>query len=160
MLRRARHYHDHGPRSEKHMPSFLKEVSSEARKEFFKIAHDRKSPRSEVQQRVKAWAEKQGGSVLKDLRNFDAKKKAHFAEIHRNVSLVISQLESAHAKVHKIVLDDSLSKQQMLFFGSLQRLQKKNGEQRKESENIKDTSLRGSASDASSSRDVLGVRSL
>ncbi|KHJ79217.1 hypothetical protein OESDEN_21143 [Oesophagostomum dentatum] len=99
MLRRARHYHDHGPRSEKHMPSFLKEVPSEARKEFFKIVHDRKSPRSEVQQRVKAWAEKQGGSVLKDLRNFDAKKKAHFAEIHKNVSLVISQLESAHAKV-------------------------------------------------------------
>ncbi|CAJ0599792.1 unnamed protein product [Cylicocyclus nassatus] len=108
-----KHHHHRGPPSEEHMPSFLKNVSSDARKEFFGIVKDRKTPRNEIRKKADEWARKQGGSVLEELHKFDDKKKAYFNDIHKNVSIVISKLEAAHSKAHKIVTDDKLSKDEM-----------------------------------------------
>ncbi|RCN27437.1 hypothetical protein ANCCAN_26828 [Ancylostoma caninum] len=52
--------------------------------------------------------------VVEELHRFDEKKAARFAEIHRNVSKAISELPDAHEQVHKIVTDDSLSRDQMI----------------------------------------------
>ncbi|EYC09026.1 hypothetical protein Y032_0062g3310 [Ancylostoma ceylanicum] len=49
-----------------------------------------------------------------ELHSFDEKKAARFAEIHRNVSKAISELPDAHEQVHKIVTDESLSKDEMI----------------------------------------------
>ncbi|KAK6740923.1 hypothetical protein RB195_009024 [Necator americanus] len=99
--------------NEEHLPSFLRNVTKESRDEFFEIVQNRKIPRRELKENVKKWAQKQEKSVLEEMHKFDASQRARFAEVHKKVNLVINQLPKAHEEVHKIVTNDSLSKEEM-----------------------------------------------
>ncbi|EYC09027.1 hypothetical protein Y032_0062g3310 [Ancylostoma ceylanicum] len=53
------HFHHGHPKPEQ-LPSFLRNLSTEAQSEFFEIVRDRKTPRREIKARVEKWAEEQG----------------------------------------------------------------------------------------------------
>ncbi|KAK6740925.1 hypothetical protein RB195_009025 [Necator americanus] len=106
--------HLHSGMHIRELPSFLRNVSNETRNEFFGIVRNRTIPRREIRERAEQWAQKQEYSVMEEFHKFDANRTARFTEIHKKVDVVISELPSAHEEVHKILTNDSLSRDQVI----------------------------------------------
>ncbi|ETN68240.1 hypothetical protein NECAME_15940 [Necator americanus] len=85
--------------TDEHLPPFLRNVSEEARKEFYEIAHDKKTPLVELRKHMEEWAKKQGDAVVNEMHNFETSKRQHQIATHKKVNVVIGQLTRAHNEV-------------------------------------------------------------
>ncbi|VDO19262.1 unnamed protein product [Heligmosomoides polygyrus] len=100
----ARHNPDRrGPRP----PPFLRNVTSEARRQFFQIVNNMNETVAQQKQRVMSWAEANGIQQL--VSEFEANKTRHKTELKQNVTALLAALPAAYQQFSTIVESENLT---------------------------------------------------
>ncbi|VDL84890.1 unnamed protein product [Nippostrongylus brasiliensis] len=97
------HHHHHGPPP----PPYLKNVTDDARKEFFSIVKSKNITIAEIRKAVLEWGEKYG--IKDQVEQFEEDRKKFIEEFKKNVTELIEQLPTAFEKFSAIKEDLSLT---------------------------------------------------
>ncbi|EPB70386.1 hypothetical protein ANCCEY_10535 [Ancylostoma ceylanicum] len=106
------------------MPPFLKNVSDDARWEFYEIIRDLSTSMNEKMKKIEAWAQKQGVEAScfiikptkiteKEVQDWFKKIGVFWDEINKNTTKVLSELPSVYPKVYEIMSDMSLTPREL-----------------------------------------------
>ncbi|CAJ0601927.1 unnamed protein product [Cylicocyclus nassatus] len=93
------------------IPSFLKGLSTDARKEYYGILRKANETIAQQKQQILEWAGKH--NVTDKVKKFDEDLKKHQMEVKKNVTDVLSALPKIHEQFLKIVEDENQSHNQM-----------------------------------------------
>ncbi|RCN38025.1 hypothetical protein ANCCAN_16056 [Ancylostoma caninum] len=93
------------------MPPFLKNVSDDARWEFYEIIRDLSTSMNDKMKKIEEWAKKQG--VEKQVQDWFKKIEAFWDDINKNTTKVLSELPSVYPKVYEIMSDMSLTPREL-----------------------------------------------
>ncbi|CAI5449024.1 unnamed protein product [Caenorhabditis angaria] len=88
--------HPRGPPS----PPYLKNVSDDARKEFFDIVNNDNLTLAEIDTQLATWAE--SNDISDSYSEFEAKKASYIAEIKAKVTSVVSNLPTVQSQLESI----------------------------------------------------------
>ncbi|WKY02471.1 hypothetical protein Q1695_016048 [Nippostrongylus brasiliensis] len=97
------HHHHHGPPP----PPYLKNVTDDARKEFFSIVKNKNITIAEIRKAVLEWGEKY--DIKDQVEQFEEDRKKFIEEFKKNVTELIEQLPTAFEKFSAIKEDLSLT---------------------------------------------------
>ncbi|VDP31229.1 unnamed protein product [Heligmosomoides polygyrus] len=96
------HYHHR-------LPPFLKNVTEDARWEFFGIVRDLSTSMNEKAKEIQAWAKRQGPSVEEGVAKYFKKMDKFWNKVHDNTKRTLNELPTVYPKVHEIMSNMDLT---------------------------------------------------